>query len=482
MMAMPSDLPAIARVLPGGLFLAFVYWQVVPLLLVSSGSALEIKKLLAYPIPKRELFGLEVLLRFSTGVEVVLVLIGTGIGLLLNPRMPKWAPLALVIFTLFNLFVSAGVRDLMVRLFARKFVRELMVFVFVIAAALPQLLLVTGTGRRLSEVANPLPSVTWPWTATSELAQGHASLINVVALASWTLVAFFFGRWQFERGLHFDAQEKSASSAPPLSKSRLEPFFRLPRIFPDPIGALIEKELRFLSRSPRFRLVFLMGFSFGLLIWLPIAFGNMASHDSWLSRNYLALVSAYALLLLSDTLFWNVFGFDRSAAQVYFLVPVRIGTVLAAKNLAALIYVVTEVTIIALVCLVLRFPVKPLSLLEAYGVSLTIALFLMAIGNLSSTYNPKATDPAKSFRSGAGRQTQAALMLFYPIALFPAILAYLARYAFDTEWAFGGVLAFCIVLGIVLYRVSMQSAVAAAERRKEAIIEALSGGESLIGS
>ncbi len=29
-----------------------------------------------------------------------------------------------------------------------------------------------------------------------------------------------------------------------------------------------------LARSPRFRLVFLMGFSFGLLIWLPLAFGN----------------------------------------------------------------------------------------------------------------------------------------------------------------------------------------------------------------
>ena len=59
-----------------------------------------------------------------------------------------------------------------------------------------------------------------------------------------------------------------------------------------------------------------------------------------------------------------------------------INTVLAAKNLSALIWVLAEVTIIALVCLILRFPVQPLTLLEAYSVALTISLFLMSIGNL----------------------------------------------------------------------------------------------------
>jgi ABC-2 type transport system permease protein len=483
LMSSPGDLGIIAKILPGGLFLAFMYWQVIPVLLVSTGSALEMKKLLAYPIPKGELFGLEVLLRISTGIEVVLVLIGAIVGLLLNPRVPKWGPLALIVYTLFNLFVSAGVRDLMVRLFARKIIREVLVFAFVIAAALPQLLLITGAGRKVREFLPALPPIRWPWIATAQLAQGHASLADIGALAAWTVAAYFFGRWQFERGLRFDAQESAASTAAPLAISRLEPFYRLPRFFfRDPMAALIEKELRFLTRSTRFRLLFLMGFSFGLLIWLPVAFGGGGPHDSWLARNYLVMISVYALLLLSDALFWNVFGFDRSAAQVYFLVPVRMNTVLAAKNWAAAIFVLGEVTIIAIVCLVLRFPIHPLKLLQAYAAALTVCVFLMAAGNLSSTYNPKAADPAKSFRSGAGRQTQAALMFFVPLTLFPVALAYLARYAFDTEWAFAGVLAFCCCLGAVLYRVSMQSAVAAAERRKEAIITTLSGGESPIAS
>ena len=479
----PGDLPVAAKVLPGALFLAFLYWQVIPVLLVSTGSALEIKKLVAYPIPKGELFGLEVLLRVSTGIEVILVLTGAAIGLLVNPRVPKWAPLVLVVYTVFNLFVSAGVRDLMARLFGRKIIRELMVFLFVIAAALPQLLLITGAGKRLREFMIPLPAIAWPWIAAAELAQGHAHLSDFGVLAGWTVAAYLFGRWQFERGLLFDAQESGASTAAPLAKSRLEPFYRMPGLlFRDPMAALIEKELRFLTRSTRFRLLFLMGFSFGLLIWLPLAFGGAGSHNSWLARNYLVLISVYALLLLSDALFWNVFGFDRSAAQVYFLVPLRINTVLAAKNWAAVIFVLVEISIIAMVCLVLRFPVDPLKLLQAYAATLTVCLFLMAAGNLSSTYNPKASDPAKSFRSGAGRQTQAVFMFFFPVTLFPVALAYLARYAFDSEWAFAGVLAFCGLLGVVLYRISMQSAVAAAERRKEAIITTLSGGENPIAS
>ncbi len=53
----------------------------------------------------------------------------------------------------------------------------------------------------------------------------------------------------------------------------IEWFYRLPSaLLKDPLGALIEKEFRFLVRSPRFRLVFLMGFTFGLVIWLPMVF------------------------------------------------------------------------------------------------------------------------------------------------------------------------------------------------------------------
>ena len=60
----------------------------------------------------------------------------------------------------------------------------------------------------------------------------------------------------------------------------------------------------------------------GLVIWLPMALGRNSSSNSFLGANYLTVVSVYSLLLLSEVCFWNSFGFDRSAAQIYFLAPV----------------------------------------------------------------------------------------------------------------------------------------------------------------
>ena len=482
LMANLDELPAIAKLFPSLLFLLFLYWQIVPILMVSMGSSLDLKKLLVYPIPPGQLFGIEVLLRVTTALETLVLLTGVSVGLWINPGIPFWAPFWLLPFILFNLLLSAGVRDLLGRLLARKRVRELVVFLFVIAAALPQLLVLTGAPDRVKRWFSGESAFFLPWTATSSLILNPLKLANAGILLGWTAAAYLFGRWQFARTLTFDAAASEATFDPSGRRSnRLEALYRMPSaIFPDPLGALIEKEVRTLIRSPRFRLVFVMGFSFGLLIWLPITFGRNHSPNSIMSGNYLTFVSLYALLLLSDALFWNTFGFDRSAAQVYFLVPVRISTVLAGKNLAAMFFVVIEITAIALVCALLRLPLSLLNVLEAFGVTVVVALFLLSVGNLSSFYNPRPVNPAKSFRTAASGRAQAVMMLTFPFAVAPVILAYAARYAFATEFAFFGVLLLAAVLGVVVYRISMESAVQAAEQRREQIITTLSRGEGPI--
>ncbi len=480
----PDELEFIQGILPNALLICFLYWQLIPVLMASLGSSLEIKKLLVYPIPHGQLFALEVLLRISTGVEMLLLLAGAGIGLLLNYKVPFWGPLSLLFFVAFNLLCSAGVRDLLVRLLARKRVREITVFLFVLAGALPQVLLLSGGHTRVKQLFAGEPSAFLPWTATARLATGEFSWMNAGVMLAWTMAAFVFGRWQFERGLTFDAGEAAAKGAPMgRAASRMEWFFLLPNaILPNSLAALVEKELRFLSRAPRFRLVFLMGFSFGLLIWAPIAFGRASSSHSLVSENYLTFVSVYALLLLSDALFWNCFGFDRSAAQIYFLVPMKMSTVLLGKNLAAAFFVFLEISAVALVCALLRLPLSALQVLETVTVTVVVTLFLMSIGNLSSFYSPRAVNPVKSFRTAASGRMQAVLMLTFPVALTPVALAYLARYAFGSEWAFFGVLLFGGVLGGIVYSFSMGSAVQAAERRKEQIITALSRGSGPIES
>jgi ABC-2 type transport system permease protein len=261
----------------------------------------------------------------------------------------------------------------------------------------------------------------------------------------------------------------------------LERLYRLPSVLlRDPLGALVEKEVRFLTRSPRFRLVFLMGFTFGLVMWLPIAIGRGGASQSFLGGNYLTVVSVYSLLLLSEVCFWNSFGFDRSAAQFYFLAPVPFSQVMIGKNLSALLFIALEIGLVTAVCAVLGMPIDPVKLAESFSVAGVISIFLLGGGNLLSVHQARGVNPDSPFRSTAAGRVQAVLFVVYPVAFVPAALAYLARWAFASEAAFFGVLIFDAIAGVIAYRIALDSAVRAAERTKETFVAALAAADGPI--
>jgi ABC-2 type transport system permease protein len=472
--------------LPGALLVVFLYWQVVPVLMAATGASLELRKLKVYPIPVSQLFAIEVMLRVTAGIEMVLVLIGIAVGVAFNPTYPAWAALAILPYLLFNLFLAAGVRDLLVRMLSRKRIREVVIFGMVMVSALPRLLFSrgSGTGRHFTEFFSGDSWLGWPWTATAVWLQGTRLADAALILSLWVVGAAVFGRWQFSRTLAFDAEAAAAGDTKPLRReSLLQRIYRFPSmVLADPLGALVEKDIRFLIRSPRFRLVFLMGFTFGLVV-IPMSLGRGAGGGhSVLGSHYLTAVSVYSLLLLSESCFWNSFGFDRAAAQIYFLAPVAFSRVLIGKNLSALFFIAIEISAITAVCAIAGMPLNPHNLAEAYSVAAVVTIFLLCAGNLMSIYQARAVNPTTQFRANAAGRVQAMLLVIYPIGFVPAGLAYLARWAFDThaDLAFFGVLAFDAVVGMVIYKLALDSAVAAAEERKEQMIAALSGGEGPI--
>ncbi|MEQ1948959.1 MAG: hypothetical protein ABL995_17340 [Bryobacteraceae bacterium] len=484
-----ATLPLIPKLLPTALLIVILYWQFIPLLMATTGSSLELKKLRAYPIPNYELFTLEVLLRLTAGIEMVLALIGITIGMTLNPGLPKWVILPALSYVLFNLVIGVGLRDMLGRLLARKRIREVAFFLFVIAAALPQLIITRRLPRLgiLRSFAGE-PWIGWPWTAASNLMQGVSIAPSAAILLAWILSAFVFSSWQFTRSLRFDADAANASdSSRPPRTMLMERFYRMPSaLLPDPMGALIEKEFRFLMRSSRFRLVFLMGFTFGLLIWLPMALGYGGyrynplpggGSTPFFVRNYLTVVSVYSVLLLSEICFWNSFGFDRSAAQFYFLAPIPFSRVLIAKNITSVFFIMLEISVVTVVCALLGMPLDAITLAEAFSVTAVICLFLLSAGNQQSIRQARGVNPANSFRSGAAGRIQAMLLFLYPIAFAPVALAFLARFAFESEAAFFIVLALDAVLGAIVYKFALESAVQAGEKLKEKMIAALSAAD-----
>ena len=473
-------------ILSGALAGVFLYWQLAPIITSSMGASLDLQKLIVYPIDRDKLFLVEVALRLFTVGEMLIMLAGIGTGMASNPSLGGPAVairlmVALPLFVVFNLLIGAGIRSLIERVFRQKRMRTIGMVVFVLIAVTPSLLL--SMDVKWEGLRNLLPlGQYWPWGATARFGIAP-TIVPVVFLGVWIAVAYSFGRWQFYRSLNWDPY---AGNVPlPLERPgrnrRVEALFRWPStIWSDPIGALIEKELRSLFRSVGFRVAFIMGFTFGLVVFLPQVLRS-GDKPGFVANHFFAWVSVYSLLLIGFYVFWNIFGMDRSAVQFYYAAPVSWRHVFLAKNIAAVIVQVLEVMLIAVVVALLPVPMHWLQLVEGFAVTAVACLFLFALGNLNSVRFPSPVDPDKAGR-GASRSKAALTMLLLPLGLLPLVLAYWGRHVFRSEAVFFLLVGLAAAIGAVVYWVALDSAVEMAYERREAIINDLSTGEGPVSS
>jgi ABC-2 type transport system permease protein len=478
-----ADAARASAAVPLGMLVVFFYWQVIPVVSASMGAGLDLRKLLVYPLPHGDLFLIEALLRLASGAEMVLMLLGGAAGLVANrtyggvAAVPRVA-CAVLLFALFNAFVSSGVRSLVERVLTRRKVREIAAVVLAIVWGLPRLFLRNGaTAKSWSGPASAMQQIGLPWTAASQISLGQ-SWMALMWLGLWVLAALVFARRQLERTLRYDAL---AMQATPMSgkasswTSLAERFYRVPGLFlPDPVAGIAEKELRSLARTPRFRLVFIMGFTFGLMVWFPSMIGRRGMQSAP-SPYFLPTVCLYALTLLGQVTYWNCFGFDRGATALYYVAPQPIRQTLLGKNIAALLFIYLEVLILTLVTAILRVIPGWAGIAEMLVVVGICSLYMLALGNLSSVNYPRALAPERATQGArGGARFQGLIFLFYPITLLPVFLAYLARYAFDSQLVFVLVLALAAMIGGALYAMAMDSAVSTARQRREAILTELS--------
>jgi len=476
------------RTLAGILFFLMLYWQLSPLLTASMGMAVDLRKMALYPIGAPALFGVECILRLLTGAETVLLLGGVALGL--TARAPGRALVFLPAFLLFlamNVLASAGLRHVLERLLQRRGMKELFVFLLVMGSALPQLVFWSGSaerlGQRVLEWFGSLPQWLLPSTAVARASLGTSRAGDWLALAAWLAAAAWFGYSQFRRSFRYDfAAARSQASGLGERPSLADRLYRLPsRLLPDPLGALAEKEIRYYARSPRFRFLFLMGCSFGIVAWVPLLLRRGASPDG-LQSSFLTVLSLYSLLLLGQITFLNSFGLDRSAARYFFWLPVGASRILLAKNLAAVLFLLVEVLVLGGICAVLRVVVTPWQVVEALAVALIASLYVASAGNFASVMFATGLSPERVSRGGAGRGIQGLLAFLYPVLISPILAAYLARYYWDSVKGFLLLLAMAAAGGVALYGVTLPLAARLGWQRRERLLQDLSRGEGPVVS
>lgn len=476
LLTQPESRLWVGRFLPLALFFVFLYWQLAPLVLASQGASLDLRRLLPFPISTGRLFAMETALRLSACGEIVLVTAGAAAGLGFYRPAVAYKPVgSLALFAIFNLLVGVGLRRQMERWLARRRLRELVVLLAVLAAALPQLLLAVGAPAQLQSAVDWLQAPWWPWSAAGRLAAGGGSGIQWLALFFWTALAGGYGWWQFTCSLQLSAPAARVESSmrSPFKLSSVGQL--LSGRLKDPFGALVEKEFRSYLRSPRFRLLFIMGFSFGILIFLPMLIrgGSAAPYQP-------ALVCAYALLLLGDVLFWNIFGADRSAIQLYFLAPVSLRTVIAAKNLAAAVLVLLEFTGVVAVYSLLRLPAGAGRILEAYLGPGILSLYMFAAGNLTSVVRPVPVSPERTTGSASSALVRILLILLVPLLAAPVVLAYVVRIVSGSRMSFYLMLGMAALGGVLFYWFSLGAAAQKAEKDRERMVGLMQAGPGLL--
>ncbi len=456
------------------LMLVTLYWQVAPVVSASFGASLDLRKLLVYPVPREKLFTVEVLLRMMGCAEMLLVLAGAAAGLARNPdygRGTGWAAFAgAAAFAAVNVLLSAGTRNLLERLFMRTRFKELAMLVLVALVMTPQLLLIFHVKRaQLLDVLPAHIALLWGAGASLMLGDKRAALV----LAAYLAAAYGFAQWQFGRAMRLDdapAERPAAAERPP---GFMDVVYRLPgRLLADPIGALVEKELRSMARIPRVRFVYAMSCFFGIIIYVPVL--REMDRDSFYIQNALPVMGLYGLLMLGQVTYWNSFGFDKSAAQGYYWWPLRFRDVLVAKNLAVLVAVLPQILVIGLVARAFRLPVTGTKVGEVLIVIPVTALYWFTFGNYFSVRTPRSMDAEKM--NQMSNKLQALTIWTAPVTLLPIGLAYWARAVFHSEWAFAGVMGIAAAMGVVVYTIGLESVEQLAYRKREDVLAQLGQG------
>jgi len=365
----PANASSFLPVLSSALVFVMLYWQIAPVLSAGFGASLDLRKLLIYPIPHGKLFTVEVLLRLTNCAEMLILIAGAATGLLRNPLYGGTHAVFVVcgalIFVATNILLSAGARHLLERLFLRTRLREVLVLLLVGLAVLPQLLIFFNV-RKAALVRLAPDQFLWPWAAIARMMLGERTALSVVLSLFYFGFAYGFGRWQFERSTRYDGTRDSSRVTRESRQARpaglTERLFRIPsRFLPDPMAAMVEKELRTFARIPRFRMVYAMSSLFGIVLYLPVM--RNPHPQSFFMQNALPVIALYGLMMLGPISYWNAFGFDRSAVQGYFSWPIRFRDVLIAKNIAVACLLIPQIVVIGLVGKAAHLPLTPGKLL-----------------------------------------------------------------------------------------------------------------------
>jgi ABC-2 type transport system permease protein len=217
----------------------------------------------------------------------------------------------------------------------------------------------------------------------------------------------------------------------------------------------------------------LIGLFTPLLFVFVLGRGKLAEHSEY----FLPTVLGYVLLGVVAS-FYNVFGADGTGVQLYFMAPVRISSVIAAKNMTQLTLVVVQVTVAwSLVTMMAQNPI-PLPVHVAAGLWLIFFVATnLAFGTLRSIQAPRRYIPGQSRQLKQGTPTNRTSSLLILAVLLGGLIIQapvtFAAHHFHLPWLGTAVFSVLAAAAVGCYVLLLQSAESLTMKYRDRLTEEL---------
>ncbi|MGC1484474.1 MAG: hypothetical protein WA789_11835 [Candidatus Acidiferrum sp.] len=467
----------------------FLFWQLVPVFKAGFGAGFEFRTLLRFPLNLRAFYiiGLAYGLADFPAIASICWLIAMIIGTALANLAVLPAMLVIcALFVLMNITLERLIGSWLERILARRRSREIFFALFILFAVSLQFL--NPLLQRYGHSAQPWVRQVLPYLvvfppslagqAIVGAAQNHFTdtLVGVAGLSAYVLLFSTFLWIRFATQYRGEELSETAASARVLVRpvSRTADQSDALRLLTPQVAAVLRKEFRYLTRN---------SFAFFLLIMPPVFVLLFATqfagrHPTAMkhpisSEMFFPGMMAYLILILMGPAY-NSFAYDGKAIQTYFSSPVSFREVFLGKNLLQVAMLAFELTLsIAVFYYLVGLPSLPVLL-----ATLTAVVFIvsgqLSIANWSSLCFPRKLN----FGQMRGqRQSGMAVLISFGtqilLGVISAPILFISRWTGD-RWLPAEVFTFLAAAAIVGYVASLDPLAALAEKKKEALIDALS--------
>jgi ABC-2 type transport system permease protein len=392
----------------------FAFWQLFPIFATAFSETADPSYLLRFPLSLASY----VLLRLAYGAFDPATVMGStwltgiliGIGIAAPHNVPIVA-IALASFALFNILLSRTIFAWLERWLAQRKTREILGVLFLLVMLSFQLIgpmlrsyrtankrQVINTVERLDPVQRVLPPGLVAESAAAAYIGDYGKALEYLCGLGiycggtlWVLTSRLRKEYGGENLSEVDLRtltRKATRSTTSWEFSGLS----------GPIGAVLEKELRYLSRSGP------MLFTLIVPLFMLVIFRSNGGFPGHRSELAFPAVAAYTLILVTN-LVYNNFGSDGAGIQLYFAAPISFRSIVIGKNLAHASVILLQI-LIAWIGVSWLYRRPPLDIVAATFAAMTFAAPInFAVGNLLSIYFPKRIDASAFGRQRASPTT-----------------------------------------------------------------------------